>query len=117
MARQGKLKKGGLKMADKEIRKKVKEALCGLGKIHFKENRSYDAVWLKEKGKKGNDNLVLCIFKGKKKTKICLPWSSKNVNIDKLPEIVTDFLKFKQSHSISKQIDILEKQLSEKGYI
>jgi len=104
-------------MADKELRKKVKEVLSSLGKVYFKENRSYDAVWLKEKGKKGSDNLVLCIFKGKKKTKICIPWSNKNIDIDKLPEVVTDFLKFKQNHSISKQIDILEKQLSEKGLI
>jgi len=102
-------------MADKELRKKIKELLGSLGKVSFKENKSYDAVWLK---RKKNSDLILCIFIGKKKTKVCLPWSTLPLNIDnKLPVIIEKFLVYKSAESISKNIHKLEKQLKEENLI
>jgi len=99
----------------KEIKEKIKQQLKDMGKVRFKPNRSYIAVWLK---KNKVDNLILCIFQGKKKVKACLPWSTIDLlNNDKLPEIINEFLTFKKTNSISKNIKSLEKGLKEKGLI
>ena len=100
---------------DKELKKQIQEVLKPVGRVTFKPNRSYVAVWLKRK--KGSD-LILCVFQGKKKTKVCLPWSSKPLGVDNnLPQVVKEFLTFKEKESISKNISKLEKSLKEKGLI
>jgi len=115
MARQGKKSKKEVKM-DKELKKQIQEVLKPLGKISFKPNRSYVAIWLK---RKKSSDLILCFFQGKKKYRLCLPWSTLSLPLDndKLPLIVEEFLLFKQSESISKNIKKLEKALREKSLI
>jgi len=100
----------------KEIIKEIKEKLKPLeGKIVTKPNRSYIAIWLKKKKK---EDLILCLFQGKRKNKLCLPWSTidlmSNTN---LSVIIEKFLKFKSRESISKNISKFEKQLKEEGLI
>ena len=99
-------------MADKQLRTEIKERLKNLGKVYFKKNKSYDAVWLKIK--KNTPHLVLCVFENKKGIRICLPWSNKNIDMEKITDVVVAFLEFKKNHSISKQIDILEKELKKR---
>ena len=100
---------------DKETKEKIKETLKPLGRIIFKPNKSYTAVWLKTKK---TQDLVLCFFKGKKKVKLCLPWSTIPLAInDNLAIIIEKFLKFKTSESISKNITKFEKQIKEEGLI
>jgi len=100
---------------DKSLKQKISEKLASLGKISFKPNRSYTAVWLKHKKE---SNLILCVFQGKKKVKICLPWSTYPLEINNnLPAIISAFLEFKKTNSISKNIKALEKQLKESNLI
>ena len=114
MARQGKILLRGLAM-DKELKAKLKEQLKPLGQVYFRPNKSYIAIWLKHK--KQHD-LVLCYFKGKKKAKLCLPWSTIPLAInDNLAIIIEKFLKFKSGESISKNIAKFEKQIKEEGLI
>jgi len=113
MARQGNITKKGETM-DKEFKAKLKEVLKPLGIVTFKPNRSYIAIWLK---RKKQTDLILCLFEGKKKRRLCLPWSTLDLPIDNLPSIVSEFLAFKKNNSISKNIKALEKTLKEKGLI
>jgi len=98
---------------DKETKTKI-ERLIGM-KVKVKPNRSYNALWVKVNKQ---EHLILCHFVGKKSQKLCLPWSNINlINNDNLKDIVSHFLKFKTNHSISKEIDKLEKELKEKKLI
>ncbi len=114
MARQGNITKKGETM-EKEFKTKLKEVLKPLGNVTFKPNRSYIAIWLKRKKKQSD--LILCLFEGKKKRRLCLPWSTLDLPIDNLPSIVSEFLAFKKNNSISKNIKALEKILKEKSLI
>ena len=97
----------------KEIKERLKKEIEG--KITFRANKSYVAVWRK-KGK--NEDLILCLFQGKKKVKACLPWSSINLlENPNLNVIIEKFLNFKKNHSISKEIDKFEKQLKAENLI
>jgi len=98
---------------EKELKKEIEEKLGT--KIISKPNNSYCALWIKVKKQ---SHLVLCYFKGKRTSKLCLPWSSINLlHNNNLKEIVNEFLAFKVNNSISKAISKLEKQLKEKGLI
>jgi len=94
---------------DKETKAKIEKALNT--KIKTKPNKSYCAIWAKVN--KVN-HLILCYFVSKKSHKLCLPWSSINLaDNNNLKEIIERFLKFKANHSISKEIDKLEKELKQ----
>jgi len=97
---------------DKQTKEKIKEALKGLGRVSFHSNRSYVAVWLHRKKTK---DLILCFFQGKRKTRLCLPWSTVDISDKDIASIVSEFLDFKTRESISKNISKLEKALKEKG--
>jgi len=99
---------------DKEIKKQIQEILKPLGKVSFKPNRSYVAIWLKNKKQ---EDLILCFFQGKKKVRLCLPWSTIDITNKNILAIVTEFLAFKKGNSISKNIKALEKILKEKDLI
>ena len=101
-------------MMDKDFKKRLQELFKDKGKVKFKPNRSYVAIWLKCKK---NEDLILCYFQGKKKSRLCLPWSTVDIKDKDIVSIVSEFLKFKVNESISKNIGKLEKQLKEKGLI
>jgi len=100
-------------MNKKELKKALEEKIGQ--KVILKPNKSYTAVWIKIKKE---DHLILCYFKGKKKERLCLPWSTVDLSDNNnLPVIISEFLAFKKRESISKNISRLEKQLKEKGLI
>jgi len=101
---------------NKELKKELQEILKPIGRVIFKPNRSYVAIWIKRKNKQ--EDLILCFFQGKKKSRLCLPWSTLPLTVnDNLPIIVEKFLKFKASESISKNIGKFEKQIKEENLI
>jgi len=76
-------------------------------KIVLKPNKSYIAVWASDKK---NNDLILCVFKTKRQTKWCLPWSNKDLSKkENIHIIIENFIKFKKSNSISKNIAKFEK--------
>ena len=114
MARQGKKSYyGGKKMNKKELKKFIEQKLEF--KVTIRPNKSYNAIWAKIKKE---EHLILCHFIGKKKERLCLPWSTRNlIDADNLQAIVNEYLEFKKRESVSKNIDKLEKTLREKGLI
>ena len=104
----------GVKKMDKDFKKKLQELFKDKGKVKFKPNKSYTAIWLKCKK---NEDLILCYFQGKRKNRLCLPWSTIDIIDKDIVSIVSEFLEFKKSESISKNIGKLEKILKEKGLL
>jgi len=107
---------GGKKMNKKELKELKQSIEQKLGfKIIIRPNKSYNAIWAKIKKE---EHLIFCHFIGKKKERLCLPWSVFDLsNNDNLQAIVNEYLEFKKSNSVSKNIKALEKALKEKGLI